>query len=305
MMSPLVPIHSDSDLRHLRRSFVRHLAADGRSAATRAAYGTAIAQLETFLTNQRLPTTVMALRPDHLEAFFVSLYERQLRPATILARHHALSRFFGWLIDEGELTSSPMANLRPPSTHPSHAVVLTSAQIEAVLAACAGPAFEDVRDAAMIRLFVDTGTRLTEMAGLQLDEVDLEFKAVYVAGTGHAPRAVPFDTVTARALERYLALRAGHDHAHLPALWLGRRGRLTARGVDEAVRHRGQLAVVPNLHPGQFRHTFVQQYLADGGDGRDLMRLMGWKSRQLLGRYRTDALGERPRAEWLRLGDRL
>ncbi len=305
MTTPPVPIHSASDLRHLRRSFVRHLAADGRSAATRVAYSVAIAQLETFLSNQRLPTTVMALRPDHLEAFFVSLYERQLRPATILARHHALSRFFGWLIDEGELTSSPMANLRPPATHPSRAMVLTTAQIEAVLAACAGPAFEDVRDAAMIRLFVDTGMRLTGMAGLQLDEVDLECKAAYVAGTGNAPRVVPFDTVTARALERYLALRAGHDHGHLPALWLGRRGRLTARGVDEAVRHRGQLAGLPNLHPGQFRHTFVQQYLADGGDGRDLMRLVGWKSRQLLGRYGADALAERPRAEWLRLGDRL
>ncbi len=165
MKTPPVPIRSGhGDLLHLRPSFGRHLAADGRSAATRVAYSVAIAQLETFLSNQRLPTTVMALRPDHLEAFFVSLYERQLRPATILARHHALSRFFGWLIDEGELTSSPMANLRPPATHPSCAMVLTTAQIEAVLAACAGPAFEDVRDAAVIRLFVDTGTRLTEMA---------------------------------------------------------------------------------------------------------------------------------------------
>lgn len=92
MMTLPVPIHSDSDLRYLRRSFGRHLAADGRSAATRAAYSAAIAQLETFLTNQRLPTTVMALRPDHLEAFFVSLYERHLRPATILARQHAGAR---------------------------------------------------------------------------------------------------------------------------------------------------------------------------------------------------------------------
>ena len=63
MMSLPVPSHNDSDLRYLRRSFARHLAADGRSAATRAAYSAAVAQLETFLTNQRLPTTVMALRP--------------------------------------------------------------------------------------------------------------------------------------------------------------------------------------------------------------------------------------------------
>jgi integrase len=75
--------------------------------------------------------------------------------------------------------------------------------------------------------------------------------------------------------------------------------------VDLAVRHRGRLAGLPALHAQRLRHTYVQQYLADGGSGRDLMRLVGWKSRQLLGRYRTGALAERPRAEWLRLGDRL
>lgn len=67
MTTPPVPIRSDhGDLLCLRRSFGRHLAADGRSAATRAAYSAAIAQVETFLSNRRLPTTVMALPPDHL-----------------------------------------------------------------------------------------------------------------------------------------------------------------------------------------------------------------------------------------------
>jgi integrase len=75
--------------------------------------------------------------------------------------------------------------------------------------------------------------------------------------------------------------------------------------VDLAVRHRGRLAGLPALHPQRLRHTYVQQYLGDGGSGRDLMRLVGWKSRQLLGRYRTGALAEQPRAEWLHLGDRL
>ncbi len=46
-----------------------------------------------------LPTTLTQLQPDHLEAFIVSLYGRGLRPTTILARHHALSGFFGWLVE--------------------------------------------------------------------------------------------------------------------------------------------------------------------------------------------------------------
>ncbi|MEO6059021.1 MAG: hypothetical protein ABIQ05_03505 [Candidatus Limnocylindria bacterium] len=79
----------DSDLLFLRRSFVRHLAADRRSAATRSAYATAIAQLEAFLIAQRWPTS-------------------------ILARCHALVRFFAWLVDEGELPASPMTPIPAP-----------------------------------------------------------------------------------------------------------------------------------------------------------------------------------------------
>lgn len=303
--SPSASHTDETDLRYLCRSFVRHLAADRRSAATRAAYGAAVDQFEAYLAAQGLPTRVLQLEPDQVDAFFVSLHERQLRPATILARHHALSRFFAWLVDEGELTDSPMAQLPRPTAPLGPPTVLSTGQIEALLATCAGSAFEDLRDAALIRLFVETGLRLTEMAALELDDVDLESDAVYLAGAGRAPRAVPFDRPTARALQRYLAARAGHDRGHLPALWLGRRGALTARGIDQAIRHRGQLAGLPKLRPHQFRHTFVQGYLAAGGDGRDLMRLAGWRSRQLLGRYRGEAPAARRQAEWLRLGDRL
>jgi site-specific recombinase XerD len=56
--------------------------------------------------------TVTALEPNHLEAFFVSLYERGVRRTTIHARHHALASFFGWLVEETELPASPMADVR-------------------------------------------------------------------------------------------------------------------------------------------------------------------------------------------------
>lgn len=306
MTTPRLASHTgDSDLHLLRRSFVRHLAADRRSTATRAAYSTAIDQLEAFLAAQGLPTTVRQLQPDHLEAFFVSLHERQLRPATMLARHHALARFFGWLFNEGELSSSPMAQLPRPIAPLGQPTVLSADQIEALLGICAGPAFEDLRDAALIRLFVETGLRLTEMAALQLDDIDLDRDAVLLAGAGRAPRAVPFDRPTSRAVQRYLSARAGHDRSQLPALWLGRRGRLTERGVEQAIRHRGELASLPTLRPQHFRHTFAQRYLAEGGGGRDLMRLLGWRSRQLLARYPVSRRTERPRAAWVGLGDRL
>jgi site-specific recombinase XerD len=183
----------DSDLLHLRRSFLRHLAADRRTPATRRAYSAAIDQLEAFLVERRLPATVTELTPDHLEAFIVSLYERGMRPTTILARHHALSRFFAWLVAEDELATSPMASIRAPAARLPEPQVLTGEEIAALLATCAGNAFENLRDMAIIRLLLDTGMRHSELAALHLDDVDLDSQTGYVAGHGRILRAAPFD----------------------------------------------------------------------------------------------------------------
>ena len=138
-----------------------------------------------------LPTAVTELTPDHLEAFIVSLYERGMRPTTILARHHALSRFFGWLVVENELATSPMASIRAPAASLPEPRILTSEEIAALLAVCDGHTFEDLRDTAVIRLLLDTGLRHTELAALQLDDVDLNLDTAYIAGRGRVPRAAP------------------------------------------------------------------------------------------------------------------
>jgi site-specific recombinase XerD len=225
-----------------------------------------------------------------------------MRPMTILARHHALSRFFAWLVAENELATSPMASIRAPAARLPEPQVLTGEEIAGLLAACDGDAFEDVRESASFSIPA-CGARSSPLCSSTISTPRLPNRLPRRPWPRPARRTVR--SATARALERYLAARALHHSAHLPHLWLGRRGRLTDRGVERATRHRGRLAGLPALSAQRLRHTNVQQYLADGGSGRDLMRLVGWKSRQLLGRYRTEALAERPRAEWLRLGDRL
>jgi integrase len=71
---------------------------------------------------------------------------------------------------------------------------------------------------------------------------------------------------------------------------LGKRGRLTAWGVQQLLRRRGEQAGLPGLHPHQLRHTFAHAWLAQGGGETELMRLAGWRSRQMLSRC-----GARPR----------
>ncbi len=122
---------------------------------------------------------------------------------------------------------------------------------------------------------LDTGARRGELADLQLGDLDLDLDVALVLGKGRRERALPYGRKTAVALDRYLRVRARHKDAYLPWLWLGKRCRLTAWGVQQLVRRRGEQASLPRLHLHQLRHTFAHAWLAQGGGETDLMRLAG------------------------------
>jgi site-specific recombinase XerC len=139
------------------------------------------------------------------------------------------------------------------------------------------------------------GIRRAELAGLETEHINIELREAYVMGKGRRARIVPFGHQTARALDRYERIRKSHKNAHLPAYWLGERGgAMTNFGVDQAIRRRGRQAGIRDLHAHMFRHTFAH-YSKDVLNDDELMRLAGWKSRQMLGRYAASTAEERAR----------
>lgn len=281
------------DLPAEHAAFTRYLRARGRRPATIATYSKAINALDAHLRSHGADPSALTLDATTLGDFFAEQLARGLSRGTVHQHHASLRAFCKYLADETG-APNPMLSLPPISVPLNPPEVLSADDLRRLLAACGGPAFRDRRDTALLSLFIDTGIRRAEMAGLTLADCDLDEQQIRVIGKGGRARFVPYGATTATRLDRYLRARRSHAAAHQPHLWLGAKGPLTAYGIEDAVARRGAQAGVA-VHPHLFRHTFAHLWLDNGGNEIDLQRLAGWSSPQMLTRYGASAASARAR----------
>ena len=285
------------------RSWVKYLRSENKSPRTIKLYSDAVRYYaEWCVANGHEVAPDRASIVDYLADSAATV-----KPGTALTRFKHLRAFCAFLVAEGDLAISPMAGLKPPTVPEEPVPVLTDEDLtRLVKAAAAHPdPFTARRDEALLRMLIDTGARISELVGIQLEDVG--DGAAWVTGKGSRRRVLIFGAKTDRALDRYLRARKAHRHAALSALWLTQRGAMSKDAADERIRVTAETAGVEGVHAHRFRHTWAHDYLAAGGGEQSLKRLAGWRSDAMLARYGASQADARARAEATRLrrGDRI
>jgi site-specific recombinase XerD len=277
------------------------LEAAAKSPRTVRSYTDSVRALSAFLIGQSMPADTEGVDAPHIRAFLLA-EERRTSPASAAVHFRNLRVFFGWLAREEERSSpNPMSRVDGPKVTKKAKDFFTDDELSRLLKTCQGASFEDRRDTALMRVLMDTGLRVSGLAGLRYDpdneernDVFLTKRRLRIRLKGGDETWVPIGKRASASLDRYIRVRLKHSQAESPWLWLGIKGHNTARMTDSGIRdmlaRRGEQAGIQNVHPHRFRRSFADKWLANGGSTDDLMHITGWKTYDMVREY-TEARG--------------
>lgn len=281
--------------------FRRSLRARNRSPKTVRSYVESATLLATWQRDHGRPDDPAEVTQADIESFITDQLDRWT-PSTAATRFRCLQQLFRFCVDEGVVELSPMERMKPPSLDEKPVPILSADDIKKLVKVCSGKSFEDRRDLAILRLFIATGIRLGEMAGIQVEHLDLDAECATVFGKGNRGRVVAYGPEVALTLSRYVRERRRHAHAGSEWLWVGPKGKLTDSGIAQMIERRSRAAGVEGVHAHRFRHSFAHEWLAAGGAETDLRELAGWRSADMVARYTASAAAERARDMHRKLG---
>jgi integrase/recombinase XerC len=239
-----------------------------------------------------IPSTVTRIicgaTADTIRGFLNHLGEQHYSAATMARKIATLRSFFKWAERRNLSDSNPMTLIRTPRQSKRLPKAITIEQVEKLLAA---PDERDVlglRDRAMLETLYSTGIRVSELVGLELEDIDVAGEALKVKGKGKKERVVPLGSHALAAIKRYMDnLRSDGRYNGAWAETRTRRplfvnkhgGRLSSRSVRRKLdKYLKQVGLDPTISPHTLRHSFATHLLDNGADLRSVQELLGHQS---------------------------
>ncbi len=263
------------------RAFLRHLGTvRNLSPNTLRAYGgdleNLLEVLEGFEVTKFADVDLFTLR-----RYLATLRDKDLQARSVARRISAIRALFRWLASTGRITTNPAQGLRTPRRDRRLPRVLTPEEVERLLATPATDGWAGLRDRAIFETLYSTGARVSELAGLDLADLDLVDGTALLRGKGRKERLAGLGGPCLAALEAYFDAVAGARlRRDRRAVFLNRYGgRLSTRGVSRVLDKHVTAAGLPaGVSPHTLRHSFATHILQAGANLREVQELLGHKS---------------------------
>ncbi|MCK5147913.1 tyrosine recombinase XerC [bacterium] len=266
-------------------AFIKYLSAERRySSHTVAAYGSDLRQLVDFWveTNEgESYPDIHQIDKFFLRNYFGDLLRYGLGRRSIGRKMAAVRAFYRYARRAELLVEDPSRMLTPPKKTADLPHFLRVEEVAAVFEQIGDETPILCRDRAILELFYGTGMRLSELVGLNLEDLDIHSRVVRVMGKGSKLRVIPVGSKALEVINKYLNVRQGlKPLSYEKAFFLNHRGgRLTARGVQKRVRHwLTKVSDQDQLSPHLLRHSFATHLLDRGADLKAVQELLGHAS---------------------------
>ncbi|OBK82245.1 tyrosine recombinase XerC [Mycobacterium sp. 1164985.4] len=255
----------------------------GRSEHTRRAYRGDLRALFGFMAERGHDAGPGGLSLPVLRSWLAAQAADGAARTTLARRTSAVKMFTAWAVRRGLIASDPAARLQVPKARRELPAVLREDQaLDAMAAAKSGAQEGDpmaLRDLLIVELLYATGIRVSELCGLDIDDIDMPRRLLRVLGKGNKQRTVPFGVPAQEALSAWLdrgrPALATPDSG--PALLLGARGRRLDPRQARTVVHQtvGAVDGAPDIGPHGLRHSAATHLLEGGADLRVVQELLG------------------------------
>lgn len=258
--------------------FLRYLSAErNASDHTCSNYARDLRLFFAFLGHERV-ADITALE---VRRFVAHLSTQQQSRRTIARRLSCVRSFLRYLCREGTLEHNPAEAVPTPRLEKRLPSFLDETQIQRLLTTPPAGKWQGLRDHAILEILYSTGMRVSELAGLNLQDVDEISGTIVVRGKGKKERLCPVGTTALKTLQTYLAKRPKAKTLRTPyALLVSQKGtRLTVRQIDRSLVRYVRMANLPaSISPHSLRHSFATHLLDRGADLRSVQELLGHAS---------------------------
>ena len=263
-------------MKKLAGKFILYLENErGLAVRTRQAYRRDLDQFLQFLDDENIQDAGRVTQ-HHVRAFIAQRHRQGLGGKSLQRLLSAIRSFFRWMLREGLVSHNPATAVKAPRSPRHLPATLDADTISQLLdIPCDTPIA--IRDKAIMELFYSSGLRLTELATLRWEQVDLNSGMVTVTGKGNRSRMVPVGRIAVKALVEWRKARAEFASFEEPHVFVSQRGKpIATRTIQARIRHWAKHQGRPqNIYPHLLRHSFASHMLESSGDLRAVQELLG------------------------------